>query len=265
MGKSRWSRRSPRYAASANGRCSTQSKQNSGSSYRGCGAIRLAAVLLSFTMASRNSGSLFFSASVDGTHGGRKTVCVCPMNESLLSAMQRRSAATDAARCYCWWMQVSPQAKLAQAVAVGCCRSALVYSLCVRRCCRPTLFAACLLSARQRRRVDFRGRRTEPTTPEQRSLTNAAGFGVRRPPAGAGLGAWLGSLLNDFRSHLLAILRGRECLKEERATDKGATLGSCAPSVAGCDKSYKSSCSAARAPRWAAGCSSRAPCPTSLG
>jgi hypothetical protein len=190
LGKSRWSRRSPRYAASANGRCSTQSKQNSGSSYRGCGAIRLAAVLLSFTMASRNSGSLFFSASVDGTHGGRKTVCVCPMNESLLSAMQRRSAATDAARCYCWWMQVSPQAKLAQAVAVGCCRSALgLFSVCAALL--PPDAAACLLSARRRRRVDFRGRRNQrPTHVEQRSLTmrRVLVSAVRRRSSSAALG-----------------------------------------------------------------------------
>jgi len=36
--------------------------------------MKLAAAVLSFMMASANSASLAFSASVDGCHGGRYTV-----------------------------------------------------------------------------------------------------------------------------------------------------------------------------------------------
>ena len=71
FGSSRCSRLSPLYAASANGLWSIQSKEKSGSSCRGCGAIRFADVALSFMMESWNSASFSFSASVDGTHGGR--------------------------------------------------------------------------------------------------------------------------------------------------------------------------------------------------
>jgi hypothetical protein len=44
--------------------------------------MRFAAAWLSFRMASRNSASFCFSASVEGTHGGKKTVCVWPITST---------------------------------------------------------------------------------------------------------------------------------------------------------------------------------------
>ena len=78
-GISRPSLASPVYAASAKLLCSTQSKEKSGSVCTACGVRRFAAWLLSSRIAVRNSSARAFSASVVGSHGGKKTVWVWPI------------------------------------------------------------------------------------------------------------------------------------------------------------------------------------------
>ena len=72
---------SPVYAASAKVLCSTQSKEKSGSVCTAWGVRKLAEWLLSSRMALRNSSARSFSASVVGSHGGKKTVWVWPILE----------------------------------------------------------------------------------------------------------------------------------------------------------------------------------------
>ena len=87
---------SSRYAASANGRCSTQSKTKSGCSTSGCGLTRFAAVWPIRLIAAVNSCLRCFSLSVVGTQGGRKTVCVCPMTNHECTPLARSDR-----RCAC--------------------------------------------------------------------------------------------------------------------------------------------------------------------
>ena len=78
-GISRPSFASPVYAASAKLLCSIQSKEKSGSVCTACGVRKLAEWLLSSRIVVRNSSARAFSASVVGSHGGKKTVWVWPI------------------------------------------------------------------------------------------------------------------------------------------------------------------------------------------